>query len=114
VDVPFDTRVRPEELERRPKLVETPWGALALYRVGEEILAAQAFCPHLDGPLFEGTLTGDEIVCPWHQWRYSLRTGERLGIGWKLLPGGGGGRLLRCDVSLSAEGTLVLARPRRD
>jgi nitrite reductase/ring-hydroxylating ferredoxin subunit len=108
---PFDTGLRPADIPRdRARAVVTPWGTLALYPVGGEILAAQAFCPHLDGPLFEGTLTGDEIVCPWHQWRYSLRSGERVGIGTRLLPGGGH-KLVRCAVSLSPAGTLVLAPP---
>ena len=108
---PFDTGLRPADIPRdRARAVETPWGTLALYPVGGEILAAQAFCPHLDGPLFEGTLVGDEIVCPWHQWRYSLRTGARVGIGTRLLPGGGH-KLVHCAVSLSAAGTLVLAPP---
>jgi nitrite reductase (NADH) small subunit len=107
----FDTGVRPDEIEpERPKAVETPWGMMALYPVGAEILAAQAFCPHLEGPLFEGTLHGDEIVCPWHQWRFSLRSGERVGIG-ALLVRGAGCRLVRCRVSLSPLGTLVLAPP---
>lgn len=111
---PFDTRLDPGTLSRtRPTPIETPWGTLALYFVDGEFLAAQAFCPHLDGPLFEGTQSGDEIVCPWHQWRFSLRTGERVGIGRLLVPGGSS-RLLRCDVSLSPTGTLVLANPRRD
>ena len=109
----FDTGVRHSELDRaRPRAVETPWGVFALYCVGEEILAAQAFCPHLDGPLFEGTLRGDEIVCPWHQWRYSLRTGRRVGIGALVVPGTGSALLL-ADVETSTAGTIVLSNPRR-
>ncbi|MBK7878723.1 MAG: Rieske 2Fe-2S domain-containing protein [Planctomycetes bacterium] len=108
----FDTGLRPADLDRaRPRAVETPWGMLALYCVGDEILAAQAFCPHLEGPLFEGTLRADEIVCPWHQWRYSLRTGERVGIGALLAPGGQ--KLLLADVTLSDRGTIVLVNPHR-
>jgi len=106
-----DTGLLPADLDaRRPHPVETPWGTMALYRVGAEILAAQAFCPHLDGPLFEGTLAGDEIVCPWHQWRYSLRSGERTGIGALLAPDSER-RIAVCAVSRSATGTLVLHRP---
>ncbi|MBI5363074.1 MAG: Rieske 2Fe-2S domain-containing protein [Planctomycetes bacterium] len=109
----FDTGLRPEDLDRsRPRAVETPWGMLALYCVEGEILAAQAFCPHLEGPLFEGSLRGDEIVCPWHQWRYSLRSGARVGIGALLSPSTGN-ELLLADVQCSASGTLVLSNPRR-
>ena len=108
----FDTGLAPAAIEREhPRFIDTPFGALALHRVGDEILAAQAFCPHLDGPLYEGTITGQDIVCPWHQWRYSLRTGRRVLLG--LIARGGGSGLLVCDVSVSEHGTLVLANPRR-
>lgn len=60
----------------RPRLVETPAGRLALVRDGETLRAIDAWCPHLDGPLWEGTTAGGEIACPWHRWRYSLSTGR--------------------------------------
>ena len=28
------------------------------------------------GPLWEGTRHEDELVCPWHGWRYSLEGGH--------------------------------------
>jgi nitrite reductase/ring-hydroxylating ferredoxin subunit/multimeric flavodoxin WrbA len=33
-------------------------------------------CNHVGGPLGEGTLDGDYIVCPWHQWKFHRVTGE--------------------------------------
>jgi len=30
----------------------------------------------MGGPLGEGTLEGDELVCPRHEGRYNIRTGE--------------------------------------
>ena len=33
-------------------------------------------CNHVGGPLGEGTLEGDYVVCPWHQYRFHCRTGE--------------------------------------
>jgi nitrite reductase (NADH) small subunit/3-phenylpropionate/trans-cinnamate dioxygenase ferredoxin subunit len=107
----YDTRVRPEELEPgRPRAVATPWGEYALFRSGAETLAVQAFCPHLAGPLFQGTRSGETITCPWHRWRYSLRTGERLD---PLEPGSDRTPLSRCAVRVGPAGTLVLARPER-
>ena len=32
-------------------------------------------CVHAGGPLGQGTLKGDYIVCPWHQWTYHRITG---------------------------------------
>ena len=73
-----DTGLLPSGLDaERPALVETRWGTLALYRVGERWVAADAWCPHMLGPLHEGTRHGDEIVCPWHQWRFDLASGAR-------------------------------------
>jgi nitrite reductase/ring-hydroxylating ferredoxin subunit/multimeric flavodoxin WrbA len=33
-------------------------------------------CNHAGGPLGEGRLDGDYIVCPWHHWRFHYRSGE--------------------------------------
>jgi nitrite reductase/ring-hydroxylating ferredoxin subunit len=73
------------------------------------VRAVQSFCPHLDGPLFQGTQSGETITCPWHQWRFSLTSGARLDQ--PALLHGGKPRLRVCPVSESASGTLVLARP---
>jgi nitrite reductase/ring-hydroxylating ferredoxin subunit/multimeric flavodoxin WrbA len=35
-----------------------------------EFGAVSGNCNHAGGPLGEGTLEGDLIVCPWHQWRF--------------------------------------------
>jgi multimeric flavodoxin WrbA/nitrite reductase/ring-hydroxylating ferredoxin subunit len=33
-------------------------------------------CNHVGGPLGEGALEGDFIVCPWHQWKFNRLSGE--------------------------------------
>ena len=110
-DVPsFDTGLTRAELDpARPAPIETPWGSFALYVIDGRVHAAQSFCPHLDGPLFQGTLSGATITCPWHQWRFSLLDGARQDAGALLR--GGKPRLRICAVSESPRGTLVLARP---
>ena len=62
--------------DQTPTLVEGPRGKLALVRHGERVVAIDAWCPHLDGPLWEGSSAGGEIACPWHRWRYSLDSGR--------------------------------------
>lgn len=58
--------------------VEAEGIGVALFNVGGTIYALDNTCPHAGGPLGEGTLTGETIVCPWHGWQYNVRTGERL------------------------------------
>jgi nitrite reductase (NADH) small subunit len=35
-------------------------------------------CLHLDNPLDDGFVSDGCVTCPWHGWRYDLRTGEHL------------------------------------
>jgi nitrite reductase/ring-hydroxylating ferredoxin subunit/multimeric flavodoxin WrbA len=49
---------------------------IALTCVGGEFGAIDGRCNHVGGPLGEGTLDGDYVVCPWHHWKFHRRTGE--------------------------------------
>jgi nitrite reductase (NADH) small subunit/3-phenylpropionate/trans-cinnamate dioxygenase ferredoxin subunit len=51
---------------------------LALFNVDGEIYALDNTCPHAGGPLGEGTLEHEVITCPWHGWKFNVRTGQRL------------------------------------
>jgi nitrite reductase/ring-hydroxylating ferredoxin subunit len=42
--------------------------------VGGEIKAYSGVCPHLGGPLVDGEIRGDRIICPWHRYEWSLTT----------------------------------------
>jgi multimeric flavodoxin WrbA/nitrite reductase/ring-hydroxylating ferredoxin subunit len=44
------------------------------YRDGK-FNAISAVCNHVGGPLGDGTLDGDYVVCPWHFWKFHRRTG---------------------------------------
>ncbi len=106
----FDTGIVPADLDPdRPRPLETPWGSYSLYVVEGEVRAAQSFCPHLGGPLFQGTIRGEIVMCPWHLWCFSLKTGARVDIVGKLLASSATIALL--PVSLSERGTLVLGPP---
>lgn len=61
------------------KAVEVNGKAVALFNVGGTIYATDGTCLHQGGPLGEGDLTGEVVVCPWHQWEYNVRTGEAVG-----------------------------------
>lgn len=107
----FDTGVLPHDLDpERPRPLETPWGSFALYLVDGRVRAAQSFCPHLEGPLFQGTIKGDVVMCPWHFWCFSLTTGKRCDIAGRLLPNASS--IATLPVSLSSRGTIVLGAPK--
>ncbi|MBV1705259.1 MAG: NAD(P)H-dependent oxidoreductase [Hyphomicrobiales bacterium] len=49
--------------------------ALAVSCRGGAIGAVSNACNHVGGPLGEGRLEGDYVVCPWHQWKFHRVTG---------------------------------------
>lgn len=49
---------------------------VVLIRKQDRIFAINDECPHMGGPLGEGEVEDHEIVCPWHFWRFDIRTGE--------------------------------------
>lgn len=48
---------------------------IALYHTARGFFATGNSCPHRGGPLGEGDIIGDEIVCPWHLWSFDIATG---------------------------------------
>ena len=48
---------------------------IALSCVAGQFGAVHNACNHVGGPLGEGALDGDYIVCPWHQWKFHRVTG---------------------------------------
>lgn len=51
---------------------------IALFNVDGTIYATDDICTHDGGPLAEGDLEGNEIVCPRHGARFDVRTGKAL------------------------------------
>ena len=49
---------------------------LAIVRWAGKFYALDGVCTHEGGPLGEGTVDGEELVCPWHEGRYNIATGE--------------------------------------
>jgi nitrite reductase/ring-hydroxylating ferredoxin subunit/multimeric flavodoxin WrbA len=66
-----------EDLYRRPlQQVLVGRTRIALSFKNGEFHAVSGVCNHAGGPLGEGRLDGDYIVCPWHYWKFHCRTGE--------------------------------------
>ena len=51
---------------------------ILLVRRGDRLFAMAETCSHFSGPLSEGTLEGDSIVCPYHNSRFALDDGRVL------------------------------------
>ena len=51
---------------------------LALFHVNGSIYAIEDTCPHRGGPLSQGMLAEDEVICPWHGSRFKVKTGAVL------------------------------------
>ena len=52
---------------------------IALYHTESGYYASDNTCPHRGGPLGEGDIIGEEIICPWHLWGFEIGTGVCTG-----------------------------------
>src|SRR5580704_16404955 len=48
----------------------------AICNLEGEVHALWGICPHAGGPVGQGNLVGNYLICPWHEWEYDVRTGE--------------------------------------
>ena len=49
--------------------------AVCLARIGGTLSALDNVCPHRQGPLGQGWVEGNAVVCPWHSWAFDVGTG---------------------------------------
>jgi nitrite reductase (NADH) small subunit len=49
--------------------------AVCLANVNGEFSALNNICPHRQGPLGQGWIEGEAVVCPWHSWVFNVKTG---------------------------------------
>ena len=69
-----------------------------------EFGAISGLCNHAGGPLGEGRLDGDYVVCPWHYWKFHRRTGQGE-------PGYEEDAVPAYEVKVVSERVLVRAKP---
>jgi nitrite reductase/ring-hydroxylating ferredoxin subunit len=71
---------------RLPLLVEVSGRPFRMIERDGALVAHSTICPHLLGPLEDATPEGDTIECPWHRYRFDLRTGKSCdGRGLRLM-----------------------------
>lgn len=51
---------------------------IAVYRLDDGYYAIDDLCTHDGGPLADGDIEGDQVICPRHGARFSIRTGAAL------------------------------------
>jgi 3-phenylpropionate/trans-cinnamate dioxygenase ferredoxin subunit len=61
------------------RVVNVEGVTVAVFNIDGEYFAIRDACTHDGGILSNGQVEGDEIVCPRHGARFSLRTGAVLG-----------------------------------
>ena len=60
------------------KTVEVAGIPIVLINLDGEFYALEDICTHDGGPLGEGELAGDHLVCPRHGAHFDVRTGDAL------------------------------------
>lgn len=55
--------------------VEAEGMTICVARIGGEVAALDNLCPHRQGPLGQGWVEGNAVVCPWHSWAFDVKTG---------------------------------------
>jgi nitrite reductase (NADH) small subunit len=49
---------------------------IAIFNLGDRFMATDNQCPHQGGPLCDGIVAGDSVVCPLHAWKVRLDSGR--------------------------------------
>ena len=78
--------------------------AIAITFRNGEFGAISGVCNHAGGPLGQGTLDGDYVVCPWHHYKFHWRTGEGE-------PGFEADRVPSYEVRVEGERLLLRTQP---
>jgi nitrite reductase (NADH) small subunit len=66
VDLPAAGEAREFEIGER---------VVCVANVNGDYSALDNVCPHRGGPLGQGYIEGDKLVCPWHGWQFDAKTG---------------------------------------
>ena len=77
---------------------------IAVFRTrGGNIYATQALCTHKGGPLADGLIGGETLVCPLHAFKFNLATGQPIGHECKALK--------KYAVSITSDGVISVTLP---
>ncbi len=74
----FDTRIQAKEVlsNNDPKLLLIEEKEICIVRKNDDFYAFENRCPHIGEPLHNGNTNYlDEIICPLHTYKFSMKTG---------------------------------------
>ncbi len=61
---------------REGRVVSLHGREIAVFNLGDRFLALENRCPHRGGPLADGIVAGDKVVCPLHARKVCLTSGK--------------------------------------
>lgn len=61
---------------REGRAVELGGQKIAVFNLGDRVMAVEDRCPHRGGPLSDGIVSGSSVVCPLHSWKVCLSDGN--------------------------------------
>jgi nitrite reductase/ring-hydroxylating ferredoxin subunit len=93
-------------LPSRGTIVRVGRYEVALFNLGDAVVAYENACPHQGGPIGEGLVEGTTVTCPWHAWCFDLHTGY--------LTLGKYAQLRRFDVHVEGDAIYVAREPCED
>ena len=64
--------------EGKGRVVNVKGKQIALFNVNGEFYAIDNKCIHAGGPLGDGKLSSDVVMCPWHGWEYNVKDGSTV------------------------------------
>lgn len=53
---------------------------VAVFNVDGELFGIESDCKHMKASLKKGKVDGLVVTCPWHSWKYNLKTGQCLTV----------------------------------
>jgi 3-phenylpropionate/trans-cinnamate dioxygenase ferredoxin subunit len=60
--------------------VEIDGKPIVVFNLAGGLYAIADVCSHDDGPVGDGEVEGDEVICPRHGARFDIRSGKALGL----------------------------------
>lgn len=74
----MDLGPREKLVKRLPLVIQLKRGEFQIMLREDKLIAFSTICPHLLGPLSDVDVASKTLTCPWHGYRFDMRTGECL------------------------------------